>query len=336
MKDTFGIDDTVMPIHFSSSLIRWLESQGYNPTDLLNHTGLNSADMDSPEILISFRQYRTLVLNALEITGNPHLGLMFGNQIKITIMGLAGYAAMTSDNLRQAIDAVINYMALRSTLMKISAHESDSHMHLRINEALDFGPTRTYICEGMYSAFGCLLDFSDLKLDSNIVATLITDEPDDWDQHKHLLPFEILFNQPFCEIIIPKEYLLLPSKFADPIESKAAKRICDKQLEAIDSREGIVTRIGAALSNISIPPKLDKMAELLSISPRTLRRELKKLDTSYQSILDEHRKQQAIHYLEASTLSLQEIATKMGYSDTTNFGRAFRKWTGNAPGSFRK
>ncbi len=83
-------------------------------------------------------------------------------------------------------------------------------------------------------------------------------------------------------------------------------------------------------------PKLDLVADGLSMGARTLRRRLRALGTSYQRILDDVKKEMAIVYLQATSLSVQEISELLGYSEVTNFRRAFMKWVDLSPYQFRQ
>ena len=58
--------------------------------------------------------------------------------------------------------------------------------------------------------------------------------------------------------------------------------------------------------------------------------------TSYQKILDDVKKELAIEYLQTTTLSVQEISDLLGYSEVTNFRRAFVKWVQLSPYQYRK
>jgi AraC-like DNA-binding protein len=78
------------------------------------------------------------------------------------------------------------------------------------------------------------------------------------------------------------------------------------------------------------------VAAKLSIGTRTLRRRLKALGTSYQKVLDDVKKQLAMEYLQTTTLSVQEISDLLGYSEVTNFRRAFVKWADVSPYQYRK
>jgi AraC-like DNA-binding protein len=56
---------------------------------------------------------------------------------------------------------------------------------------------------------------------------------------------------------------------------------------------------------------------------------------SFQQLLDETRHEIALGYIEQSRLSITEIAFMLGFSDLSNFIRAFKRWTGKSPTEFR-
>lgn len=72
----------------------------------------------------------------------------------------------------------------------------------------------------------------------------------------------------------------------------------------------------------------------LNVSRSNLYRLLKAEGTSYQKIIDEVRFTAAIHYLINGVMSQEAIAEKLGFSDGSNFRRAFKKWSGVNPGAF--
>jgi len=69
----------------------------------------------------------------------------------------------------------------------------------------------------------------------------------------------------------------------------------------------------------------------LGMSSRTLSRSLEKLGTSFNAIVETLRKELAEKYLKQSDLSLKEIAFLLGYTDSSSFNHAFKRWTGNTP-----
>ncbi|WP_420997895.1 AraC family transcriptional regulator [Cupriavidus sp. 30B13] len=83
-------------------------------------------------------------------------------------------------------------------------------------------------------------------------------------------------------------------------------------------------------------PSLEQMAETLRLTPQTLRRRLRDEGRGYQSIKDSLRRDAAIGFLEHTDLPLQQVALRVGFSEQSTFHRAFKKWTGVAPGEYRQ
>lgn len=83
-------------------------------------------------------------------------------------------------------------------------------------------------------------------------------------------------------------------------------------------------------------PTLVDCAQALNLSTATLQRHLAREGTSFQSLKDELRRDLAIHRLNTSRVSLAALADELGFADTASFQRAFKKWTGSAPGPYRR
>ncbi len=82
-------------------------------------------------------------------------------------------------------------------------------------------------------------------------------------------------------------------------------------------------------------PTLEAAARRLHMSKRTFIRKLKEEGVSYQELKDIVRRDRAIHYLLANSLPVADIASRIGYSDTAVFARAFKGWTGISPREYR-
>jgi AraC-like DNA-binding protein len=82
-------------------------------------------------------------------------------------------------------------------------------------------------------------------------------------------------------------------------------------------------------------PSLEQMAQLLRLTPQTLRRRLRDEGRGYQSIKDSLRRDVAIGMMEHPGMTLQDVALRLGFSEPSTFHRAFKKWTGVAPGEYR-
>jgi AraC-like DNA-binding protein len=83
-------------------------------------------------------------------------------------------------------------------------------------------------------------------------------------------------------------------------------------------------------------PSLEKVAEALHVSPRTLRRRLQERDRQFRTLRDDTLRRLAEDHLRDPRLQLAEVALLLGYSEQSAFTRAFRRWTGETPAAFRK
>jgi AraC-like DNA-binding protein len=83
-------------------------------------------------------------------------------------------------------------------------------------------------------------------------------------------------------------------------------------------------------------PSLDDVGRVLGMTPQTLRRRLGEEGQGFQSLKDHLRRDAAIEYLARPDMTLLDIADQLGFSEASTFHRAFKKWTGVAPGEYRQ
>jgi AraC-like DNA-binding protein len=144
------------------------------------------------------------------------------------------------------------------------------------------------------------------------------------------------FNAPRLVFHLKQSWLAQPCITADPPAHDLACLECEKLMsktvaasmservrEFLQGREGYYPTLGVA-------------ARYFSMSSRTLIRRLKDENTSFQDLLDALRRERAQWYLVHTQHSIEEIAARLGYVDTTNFSRTFRRWFGMTPGEARR
>jgi AraC-like DNA-binding protein len=81
---------------------------------------------------------------------------------------------------------------------------------------------------------------------------------------------------------------------------------------------------------------LERVAQRLFMSARTLKRKLHGRGTTFRALLDDARFRQARHLLADPALDIQHVAVALGYRDPACFTRAFRRWSGRTPSQVRK
>jgi len=92
----------------------------------------------------------------------------------------------------------------------------------------------------------------------------------------------------------------------------------------------LASRLGRASLDVA------DVSRAIGTSPRTLQRRLRDAGTSYRDVVDHVRNQRARELVLLDSLSIAEVATRVGYDDPAVFTRAFRRWTGHSPREFRR
>ena len=82
--------------------------------------------------------------------------------------------------------------------------------------------------------------------------------------------------------------------------------------------------------------RLDEVADAVGIHSRTLQRRLAEAQQEYSEVLMQVRFETALRMIDDPRINPTDIAYELGYTDSTNFTRAFRHWTGASPSRFRK
>ena len=123
---------------------------------------------------------------------------------------------------------------------------------------------------------------------------------------------------------------------ASDVSAKIAASLCAQQLNRQSIEPDFVYWVRhCLLMRTDRFPTADEVAQQLHMTSRTLRNKLRHDGSSFQSILDDVRKQIALDHLENSTMTVAEIAAILGFDSSRNFRRAFMRWTGELPSATR-
>jgi AraC-like DNA-binding protein len=119
--------------------------------------------------------------------------------------------------------------------------------------------------------------------------------------------------------------------------AEICRQQCERWLHGIRERGGVILKVQEEL--LKTPGRFPEMAVVstnLGLSVRSLRRKLNENGVTYQELLDQVRRDMAVDYLSNSLLSVEQIAELVGYGEAASFRKAFRRWTGKAPGELRR
>lgn len=157
------------------------------------------------------------------------------------------------------------------------------------------------------------------------------------DAHK-LFHAPVRYGQPVTGLWLESRWLALPVvQDAQTLKQFLANAPFDLLVKYQD-RATLTDRIRRLLRNdLSADlPSLAQISAKLAMTPQTLRRHLREEGQGFQALKDDLRRDAAIEYLGRHDLPLMDIAERLGFSESSTFHRAFKKWTGVSPGEYRR
>ena len=143
------------------------------------------------------------------------------------------------------------------------------------------------------------------------------------------------FGQDACEVVFAAAVRDLAVPAAKPALAAVVEAQLETMLEAVTRGAPVTARTRAAIGDLlgRGTCSVDELARALFMSRRSLERSLADEGTSAGALIEDERKQRALAWLPA--LSVEEVASRLGYSDARAFARAFKRWTGLAPSEAR-
>jgi len=143
-----------------------------------------------------------------------------------------------------------------------------------------------------------------------------------------------------CEqnaFVIPAEWATRPIKSASDNLQSLIFQQAQSQLHTIKRQEGFVSQVAEMVVRL-LPAgnaNIEKVAELLNVSTRSLQRRLSDHGQSFSDVLQQVRLQRANYYLRNTSMSLNEITACLGYREQSSFSSAYKAWTGQSPRAIR-
>lgn len=338
IRGTWSLTEPLVPVNIPATMLKVGEQHGISKQTLLVNTGISPDVLEDPSARLTYQQLLLLAGNLINEYPDDSLGLDLGASININQFGMLGYAVLSCANLRSALELGMKYHTLVDPAFTFEVIDHGEYSAVRFTSHIPFDDIYRMICDVFVATFSTLARFLTGMYEAQPREVHLNHpEPEYVERYREFFDCPILFDQPRTEFIIDKSVLELPLVMADRATAAMAESQCEDILARMGPKEGIIAKVRRILlSNPGQFPPVDVVASHLATSTRTLSRSLQDVGTSYQRILDEVRKEMAIEYLRNSNLPIEEIAALVGYSDPSNFRKAFRRWTGNAPSYYRE
>ena len=331
-----------IPIYYIRQIADEIGAMGRDAQQWLKRNGLDPHRLGDASEALSFAVFRRLILEAIQLTGEPALGLRVGARLRLNAHGVLGYAAMNSATLRQTAELFERYTPLRTPLVATSVKVLGRDFRIVYDEPYPLGDIRKPFLEAVVLTLKNVIDqVSDGQPGQpgkpvRRVAFAYP-APDYSSRYEAFFQCPVDFGQAWTGLVLPLALIDRPLVTNDPISFREADSICRREMEDIRHVVNWAARVRRLLrGELHGFPALAEVATRLHLSPRTLHRRLVAEGTSYMALLDELRHRRAVTELIRNKSSIQEIAFGLGYTDMANFRRAFKRWEGIAPSEYRR
>jgi len=319
-------------------IVDFLERNGFDPK-----TVIGKAPVHMVEAADAYRQVDVLTIMSLfqkvaDHTHRPDIGLELGLSVDLEQLGPFGFLFMNAPSVGHALSDFVRFgpvfqtqahFGLRRGQNKFCMEYSSNHPEMSGWE-IDSEVTVAYIMGIVNSLAGEKVVPSEIHMDHPAIC--------ESSEYFRFLSIQPTFGRALNRIYYPLAVLDRPVSGANPHLYSVLKRHMSDLAKSMPREDTLVDiianniRRGLGTDTVS----LEHIASELGIEPRTLQRRLVKSGTSFQKIFDKVRLEQACYYLERTALDVTTIGLELGYSESSVFSRAFKRWTGLAPDRYRK
>ena len=319
-------------------IIRAAAARGVAAQELYQAANLDPAGLDDPDRRILFAQVVAIYEQAARLSNDDAFGLHVGETVDPKAFDVLGYSVINSSTLGEAIDRAVRYNFIWTNGSYFSIDKGSSLTRLVYVYVDDSITERRHDAE---MTFAALASLSRNVTGADLSPTRVTfqhDRPRNTTEHCRIFNCPVDFGAPANQYLLDASALKLPIVKADP----GLCAVLDRHAESLTAKyprhdtlvERVRTMIKDELSGGNA--SLERIADNLSMSGRTLQRKLREHGTSHQELLDQMRRDLAMRYLQEREMAICEVAYLLGFSESSSLHRAFKRWTGQTPNEFRR
>jgi AraC-like DNA-binding protein len=323
-----------VPLEYVRSIADYMRSSGTSVEQWLAASELPAVELVRPQRTIPFSAFRRLVGAAMAATREPALGLFVGQRTGATSHGMVGAAAVHSGSVRQALDTVARYAGTRTGLLTIRHATEGDRQRVSFSGLVPLGDMERPVLELAVLSVKNILDEITLGTVGVIDVAFHFADPGYSALANEFFGCPVEYSQAWTGFEVPVSALDRRLHRPDPQAYEEAADVCRRELRSIAENTSWAARLRRIFlehQDHSGFPSLHIAARQLHLTPRTLHRRLEEEETSFREELDSVRHMLALSYLRSPRLGVREVAYRLGYTDTSNFRRAFKRWQGQTP-----
>jgi AraC-like DNA-binding protein len=315
------------------SLIDW----GIPEEQIFAVSNLKKDLLENPDNRIPVEKYINLGRKAPELTNLPEIGLILGQRAAFESIGIVFQMAINCKTVRESLIHVARYSNLGNEAFRAGFEEG--------NEFAEWSEqciNSRYLCIPLIEFESC----QKLRICKSVLGEHFKPvqmkfqhaPPRYVNKYHQVFQAPLLFEQEKSAIVFKKEYLDMPNPNPQPYIKELLSRHADTLEEEIDKNKLFQDKVRKiVLSHLeSGSVNLEVIAKELNVSSRSIYRKLKSENTFYKQLLSEVRKGLAQDYLKEGSFSINDISFKLGFSESSAFHRAFKRWFGTNPGQYRQ
>lgn len=329
-----------LSVGFVEALADALRHLGAAPEPLLAQYGLDAARLAEPRARLSIPRYMRLGHAAISLCGEPALGLWIGRLSRMNQLGLAGVTAAQAPTVREAARVLTRFEPLYAQNYRgqSSFHEDSRGAWLRFYSISPYNAYNRFVVDSVLASWqsqlsalaGVPLPLERVQIEFSAPGYL----PRYAEHFSCPVEFEAEANQ----LRLSHAALALRNPQHCASTWRQMLELCERELEQLTRTRSTAERVARLLGPLlrGREPDIAEIAARLRLPPWTLRRKLAEEGTGYREILNATRRDLALTYIRDTELAFGEIAFLLGFASAEAFQRAFKRWSGQTPGDYRR
>ncbi|MBD9413287.1 AraC family transcriptional regulator [Pseudomonas sp. PDM16] len=313
-----------------------LDALGLDSAALCREAGLDPALTDDANARFPLDATTRLWHLAVAASGDPALGLSTSRHVAPTTFHALGMAVMASSSLREVFERIVRYHQVVSDALALSLHDAGDTCELHFGLAPDT-PAPAPEAIDAFAAIYVRTCRNRLGRDYAPQAVHLRrpapENPQPWLQ-VFRAPVHFAANEDM--LCFASADLDRPLGDGNPELAAHNEAVLQRRLEALQP-DTVARRLRRSLEQC-LPngePSAESLAHGLHLSLRSLQRHLSDEGSSYEQVLADTRRDLALNHLREADCSISEVAYLLGFSDSSSFSRAFKRWTGQSPSQYR-
>lgn len=329
----------IMPASIPLVLINAIQEAGVDVSALRKKYNLEDKRLIDANELVSPIEIQLFILEALKDCESIPVSFRFGKQLSVNLMGDLGQVMMTASTLDEALHDLKQYVKAFNYLIgyDISEYKDDFIMVPQLG-VYSCGPEYNlrFSMEAALTSLLCIIRFLTGETIYPKAVSFTYQQPGYHQEYDALFGKNVQFGAAENKVVFDTKDLTKKIVTGNSAVHELFKKRCEERLKQIDNRQTIESLALNYLKSEPTIPSFEQLAFKMGFTPSSLRRRLSTGNTSYQTLVDQVRKEQAEKLLKNRNTSVEYIALQLGFADASNFRRAFKRWTGETPSDYRK